>query len=63
MQRTYLHEDLQQIQHYFPGARPVALHTPFDLTVGPVDRAQLLRDTTSDGELHPDWQGGLLWSR
>lgn len=31
----YLHEDLAQIQRYFPGAKPVALRTPFDLTKRP----------------------------
>ena len=34
--RQYLHEDLAQIQRYFPGARRVALRTPFDLTKHPV---------------------------
>lgn len=31
-ERTYLEEDILQIQRYFPGARPVALRTPFDLS-------------------------------
>ncbi|MFZ1249050.1 MAG: hypothetical protein WAQ24_01875 [Candidatus Saccharimonadales bacterium] len=30
--RQYLAEDVAQIQRYFPGARPVSLRTPFDLT-------------------------------
>ncbi len=32
MKRTYLEEDLQLIQKYFPGARTINLRTPFDLT-------------------------------
>jgi len=30
--RHYLQEDIAQIRRYFPGAKPVALVTPFDLT-------------------------------
>lgn len=65
MNRTYLEEDVDHIRRYFPGAHPVALRTPFDLSVGPVDRAALLRDDAADGQgsMHPDWQGGLLWGR
>lgn len=33
---SYLTEDLAQILRYFPGARPVTLDTPFDLTDRPV---------------------------
>ena len=33
--QQYLTEDLAQIQRYFPGAKPVALRTPFDLTKQP----------------------------
>ena len=35
---SYLTEDLAQILRYFPGAQPVALDTPFDLTDRPVRR-------------------------
>ncbi len=33
--QQHLHEDLAQIRRYFPGAQPVALCTPFDLTPKP----------------------------
>lgn len=61
MRREYLEEDLVLIRKYFPGARPVTLRTPFDLTV-PNDpwrvRADSFRDDQATG-----WQRGLLWSR
>ena len=63
MNRAYLEEDLGLVSRYFPGARSAILRTPFDLSVGPVDRAALLRDDTLVGEqdyTHPDWQGSLL---
>lgn len=33
---SYLTEDLAQILRYFPGAQPVTLDTPFELTDKPV---------------------------
>ncbi len=62
MKRTYLEEDLELIQKYFPGAKAVTLRTPFDLT----KRAQHLpRVATSDlrdtGSPRASWQGGILW--
>jgi len=35
---SYLTEDLAQIMRYFPGAQPIALNTPFDLTDRTVKR-------------------------
>lgn len=63
--REFLEEDLRLIRHYFPGAKPVSLRTPFDLTLGPVNRTRLLGDdcTEQPDSAHPDWQGDLLWSR
>lgn len=65
MNRTYLEEDLNLVCKYFPGARSSVLRTPFDLSVGPIDRAKLLRDDVVVVEqncTHPDWQGDLLWN-
>lgn len=57
--RHYLEEDMAQIKRYFPGARAVALHTPFDLTERPhrprLDMAQ------AAAELPAAWQGRLRW--
>lgn len=60
--RAYLQEDLELIRAYFPGARTVALHTPFDLTAEPQDPWETLADdcdTTCEGE----WYGDLAWNR
>lgn len=46
---SYLTEDLSQILRYFPGARPVTLDTPFDLT----DRPAAIKMTHLD-ELQSD---------
>lgn len=61
--RAYLHEDLRLIRRYFPGAKTVALRTPFDLTVEPAkDPWELLADDQGQTlELRP--QGDLLWNR
>lgn len=63
MLRTYLEEDLRLVRSYFPGARSATLRTPFDLSIGPVDRATLLRDdsvVTGQDCVHPDWQGSMI---
>jgi hypothetical protein len=61
--RAYLQEDLQLIRRYFPGAKTVALRTPFELTIEPAkDPWELLtddRDQLSETRL----QGDLLWNR
>jgi hypothetical protein len=44
MSRTYLEEDMHLIQRYFPGARGIALQTPFDLTDKPA-KLRLHADT------------------
>lgn len=61
MTRTYLEEDVRLIQKYFPGARAVALRTPFDLTT-PEDRLALQADTFRP-EPQNRWYGDLLWTR
>ena len=65
MKRAYLHEDLAQIKRYFPGARTVALRTPFDLTERTIPSPRdALRDTTVD-RLPADntlSARGLLWT-
>jgi hypothetical protein len=60
MQGTYLEEDLQLIQKYFPGARSVNLRTPFDLTTEPTGHRRtwnLAIDDTDNPRL-----GGILWT-
>jgi len=60
--RVYLEEDLDLIRKYFPGAKAVALHTPFDLTVPLSEYPWKLRaDTVS--EESAAWYGDLLWNR
>ena len=57
--RQYLTEDLAQIQRYFPGARPVALRTPFDLTPKPRRIiADMFREQPTAGT---SWRGKLTW--
>ncbi|MGB4800146.1 MAG: hypothetical protein WBP03_01350 [Candidatus Saccharimonadales bacterium] len=57
--RQYLHEDLAQIQRYFPGARPVSLRTPFDLTP---PRQRLIVDVFRAEQPVKHWTGGLRWT-
>jgi hypothetical protein len=62
MQREYLEEDLRLIRTYFPGARTVALRTPFDLTPkAPAARLpeEAFRAEPGGGR----WYGDLQWSR
>ncbi len=62
MKRAYLEEDLGLIQKYFPGAKTVALRTPFDLTQRPVRPAQTSIDSFQRvGSSHESWRGGVLW--
>lgn len=70
MQREYLEEDLRLIRAYFPGARTVALRTPFDITQGlrPSDlTAKGHRGSTEEAYRQEPgggrWYGDLLWSR
>ncbi|MBL8121539.1 hypothetical protein JNM87_02205 [Candidatus Saccharibacteria bacterium] len=57
--RQYLTEDLEQIQRYFPGAEPVALHTPFDITPRP---RRLAIDLYREEPSAPTWRGKLRWT-
>jgi hypothetical protein len=62
MQREYLTEDLRLIQKYFPGARTVAMRTPFDLTPKPRPVAPDITmpdEAPADGRWHGDW----VWNR
>lgn len=61
MQREYLEEDLTLIGKYFPGARAVALRTPFDLT--PKDRWSLQEDAFRQEPGGGRWYGDLAWNR
>lgn len=63
MKRTYLEEDLEQIRKYFPGARAVALRTPFDLS-RPGRRPGITLGSFRDTD-EPDsegWTGGVVWN-
>ena len=60
--RAYLQEDMELIRTYFPGAKTVALHTPFDLAVEPQDPWELLADD-SGRVCEGDWYGDLAWNR
>ena len=62
MNRTYLEEDVRLIQKYFPGAKPVALHTPFELSKPP-SPWQLGTDTFQAGEIAQEWYGDMLWTQ
>ena len=59
MKRTYLEEDLQLIKRHFPGAKPVALRTPFNLTP-PSKRLLPLTEEFHDRPRR-GWKGGVLW--
>jgi hypothetical protein len=59
MKRAYLEEDVRLIQKYFPGARTVALRTPFDLTDRPAQprsAPSVLRDAP-----RRQWLGETAW--
>ncbi len=57
--RQYLHEDLAQIQRYFPGARTVHLKTPFDLT--PKPRRIMVDMFREEPIVAHSWKGRLRW--
>jgi hypothetical protein len=63
MQRTYLEEDLQLIRKYFPGAKAIALHTPFDLTKAPETDPWKLRADSYAETTEPEWYGDLSWNQ
>ena len=59
MKRTYLEEDLELVQKYFPGARTTTLRTPFDLSR---PRGRLLNLDLLDANAMPrNRLGGVLW--
>ena len=60
MTHYYLTEDIAQIQRYFPGARPVALRTPFDITPRP--QRHIIDLFRSEEPLTNDWLGTLRWT-
>ena len=60
-QREYLTEDLALIRKYFPGARAVTLHTPFELSVPNTEDPWKLRSDTASEPT--SWHGDLLWNR
>lgn len=58
--RHHLTEDLAQIQRYFPGARPVVLRTPFDLT--PKPRRITVAMFREEPTIMRSWRGKLRWT-
>ncbi len=58
--RHYLTEDLAQIQRYFPGAQPVSLRTPFDLT--PKPRRIIVDMFRDEPAVARAWRGKLRWT-
>jgi hypothetical protein len=60
MKRTYLEEDLELIQKYFPGAKTVTLRTPFDLTrrTGCLPRLAAADKDTGNRS----WARDILWT-
>lgn len=60
IEAVYLREDIEQIKRYFPGAEPVQLHTPFDLTPRPMTKPIKL-DEADDFELPSPHGSMLVW--
>ena len=63
MERAYLEEDVEQIRKYFPGAKVVALRTPFDLSLRPENPWQLRADDFRAKQAESHWYGELLWNQ
>jgi hypothetical protein len=61
--RAYLQEDLQLIRRYFPGAKTIALRTPFELTVEPAEDPWKLRADDHQAPPETSWYGDLLWNQ
>jgi hypothetical protein len=61
MNRAYLEEDVRLIRKYFPGARAVALRTPFDLSKPPSPWQRRVESFQAD-EIAQEWYGDLLWN-
>jgi hypothetical protein len=63
MKRTYLEEDLELIRKYFPGAKTVALRTPFDLTARGRRASRLGTEDLQDSDApRNSWGEGILWT-
>ena len=62
MQRMHLEEDLELIEKYFPGAKAVALSTPFGRmhtrSRNPRPTADSLHTTRNP---HEGWTRGVAW--
>lgn len=60
---AYLEEDEDLIRKHFPGAEPVALRTPFDLTDSPATpRLQAGEAYRQPETSQRPWYGDLLWN-
>lgn len=62
MKRTYLEEDLELIQKYFPGAKAVTVRTPFDLSHDGRRQPRSAADFRDADDLRSGWQRGMLWT-
>lgn len=64
MKRTYLEEDIELIQRYFPGAKAVALRTPFGSMHTRRQMPRLAPDSFQDTAANPheSWVGGMSWT-
>lgn len=63
MKRAYLEEDVELIQKYFPGAKTVALRTPFGRMHSRRRAPRLERDSFNDAtNPHPNWTRNASWN-
>lgn len=63
MQRVYLEEDINLIRKYFPGAKVVALRTPFDLTAAAPEDPWKLRSDSYAEAADTQRYGDLQWNQ
>lgn len=61
MNRTWLKEDMELVQKYFPGAKAVSARTPFDLSPGKQNLPRLEPTGFRDNGGPTGITRGLLW--
>ena len=62
MKRTYLEEDIELIQKYFPGAKAVTVRTPFDLSHDGRRQPRTSESFHDADDLRGSWQRSVLWT-
>ena len=62
MKRTYLEEDIELIQKYFPGAKAVTVRTPFDLSHDGRRQPRTTVQLRDADDLRGGWQWRALWT-